>query len=117
MLNEWTLWNGEDVKGRFVLLVESHLPDKIARVIVTNAFCYDGVWCFHEGLKLRSQFLEFYRIGKNRVRTAFLFYRSRGDRVYYTKQPTLPDGKEFLLAELVSNSYNGVAVVDVEGVK
>ena len=117
MLNDWTLWNGEDVKGRFVLLVESHLPDKIARAIVTNAFCHDGVWCFHEGLKTGSQFLEFYRIGKNRVRTAFLFDRSRGDRVYYTKQPTLPDGREFLLAELVSNSYNGVAVVDVEGVK
>ena len=117
MLNEWTLWKGEDVKGRFVLLVESHLPSRIARTVVTNAFCHDGVWCFQEGLKPGSQFLEFYRIGKNRVRTAFLFDRSRGDRVYYTKQPTLPDGKEFLLAELVSNSYNGVSVVDVEEVK
>lgn len=117
MLNDWTLWNGGKVEGRCVLLVESHLPNKIARAIVTNAFCDEGIWCFQEGLKRGSQFLEYYRIGKGRFNTDYLYDPSRGDRVFYTKQPTLPDGREFSLAELVSNSYNGVSVVDVEQAK
>lgn len=112
MLNDWTLWNGEKLEGNFVLLVESHLGKAIVRAIITNAYCSDGCWCFHEGLSSTEQYLNIYEVGRNR--DVQLYDPKRGDRVFYAKQPTLPNGKEFLLATVVSRSYRGLAVVDEE---